>query len=263
MMGRASVNPPILVDINWGAKNLPKVTLVGKGVCFDSGGLDLKPPSGMEAMKKDMGGAAHVLGLAQMIMRAKLPINLRVIIPIIENLVSGSSCKPGDIVKTRKGITVEITNTDAEGRMILCDALAYACESNPEMLIDFATLTGAARVAVGTEISALFGNDDKIVEDVINCANREQDAMWHMPLFTPYKELMESKIADLQNASNSGYGGAITAALFLEEFIDAKTKWLHFDIMGSNVKTKPGRPQGGEAMGIRGVFNYLQRKFSA
>jgi len=262
VVGRASIHSPRLIEFQWGDVNHPKITLVGKGICFDSGGLDLKPASGMELMKKDMGGAAHALGLAQMIMTAKLPINLRVIIPIAENLVSGSSYKPGDVVKMRNGITVEITNTDAEGRVILADVLTYACEDKPDLLIDFATLTGAARIALGTELQAMFTNDCKIGEQIFNSCYEVDDQVWHLPLYAQYKELLDSKIADMKNCAASSYGGAITAALFLQEFVAKEIKWIHFDIMGANIKTKPGRPEGGEAMSIRGLFSYLHEKYN-
>lgn len=263
MVGRASIYPPRLVVFKWGDTKLPKVTIVGKGVCFDSGGLDLKPASGMEAMKKDMGGAAHALGLAQMIMSANLPIHLEVIIPIVENLVSGSSCKPGDVVRARNGITVEIINTDAEGRVILSDALSLACETSPGLLIDFATLTGAARIALGTGLPAMFVNDDDIAEKILVSCKQENDPAWRMPLFSQYNDMIDSAIADIKNSTGSSYGGAITAALFLQKFVEQGIKWIHFDIMAANVKTMPGRPEGGEAMCLRALFNYLQKQFTA
>lgn len=261
LVGRASSNAPRLIDIKWGEEHHPKITLIGKGVCFDSGGLDLKTAQGMELMKKDMGGAAHALGLAQMIMAANLPIRLRVIIPIVENLVSGSSFKPGDILKTRKGTTVEIVNTDAEGRLILSDSLTYASEENPDLLLDFATLTGAARIALGTDIAAVFGNNKVIIDELQAATKKEGESMWEMPLYAPYKKLLESKIADIKNCSSSSYGGSITAALFLQEFIGEGINWVHFDIMASNVFEMPGRPEGGEAVCLRGLFNYLQAKY--
>lgn len=260
-VGRASPREPRLIDICWGESNAPKVTLVGKGVCFDSGGLDLKTASGMAFMKKDMGGAAHVLGLAKMIMAANLPVRLRVLIPAVENVVAGNAFKPGDVIKTRKGLTVEIGNTDAEGRLILCDALAEAAMKNPDLLIDFATLTGAARVAVGTEIAAMFTNDKQLAEQLMHCADDMQDPIWQMPLFPSYRRLIDSNIADLNNTGNSPYAGAITAGLFLKEFVAPNIPWVHFDLNAWNVMPRPGRPEGGEAMGLRAVFEYLLKKF--
>jgi len=235
--------------------------LVGKGVCFDSGGLDLKPASGMSAMKKDMAGAAHVLGLAQLIMSFNLPINLRVIIPLVENLVSGSSYKPGDVIKTRKGLTVEVTNTDAEGRLILADALTYACEENPELIIDIATLTGAAKVALGAEIAALFTSSDNLAKEIIENCNAESEPVWQLPMYSPYKEMLKSSIADVANCGSGPYAGAVTAALFLQEFVDKNMEWAHFDIMGSNITNRPGRPIGGEAVCLRGLFKFIQQRF--
>lgn len=257
-VGRASNRSPRLIDLRWGQNNKFKLTLVGKGVCFDSGGLNIKPGNGMLQMKKDMGGAAHVLGLARMIMAANLPINLRVLIPAVENVISGSAYKPGDVIKTRKGLTVEIGNTDAEGRLVLCDALAEATTENPDLIIDFATLTGAARVAVGTEISAMFTDDNQLAAKIIQHAQQEQDPIWQLPLYTPYRKFIDSPIADINNSGNSPYAGAITAGLFLKEFVSANIPWVHFDLMAWNLTTKPGKPEGGEAMGLRAVYSYLQ-----
>ena len=262
-VGRGSANKPRLIDLRWGNAKNPKVTLVGKGVCFDSGGLDLKSASEMLTMKKDMAGAAHVLGLASMIMAAKLPINLRVLIPAVENMPSGNAYKPGDILKTYKGISVEIGNTDAEGRLILADALALACEDSPSLLIDFASLTGAARIALGTDIAAMFTNDDHLAKEISMAAQEERDPIWQLPVFEPYKELLESDIADISNIGKNSYGGAITAAIFLQEFVTANTPWLHFDIMGNNLSARPARPKGGEAQGLRAVFAYLCRRFDS
>lgn len=256
-VGRASNRAPRLIDLGWGQSNKFKLTLVGKGVCFDSGGLNIKPGNGMLQMKKDMGGAAHVLGLSRMIMAANLPINLRVLIPAVENVISGSAYKPGDVIKTRKGLTVEIGNTDAEGRLVLCDALAEATTENPDLIIDFATLTGAARVAVGTEISAMFTDDNQLAAKIIQYAQQEQDPIWQLPLYTPYRKLIDSPIADINNSGNSPYAGAITAGLFLKEFVPANIPWVHFDLMAWNLVTRPGKPEGGEAMGLRAVFGYL------
>lgn len=260
-VGRASPRQPRLIDLRWGQKNKFKLTLVGKGVCFDSGGLDIKPASGMLLMKKDMGGAAHALGLAYMIMATDLPINLRILIPAVENVIAGNAFKPGDVIKTRKGLTVEIGNTDAEGRLILCDALAEAAIDKPDLLIDFATLTGAARIAVGTEISAMFTDDNKLAEQLMQYAQTEQDPVWRMPLYMPYRRLIDSTIADINNAGSSPYAGATTAALFLKEFIPSEISWVHFDLNAWNVSSRPGRPEGGEAMGLRAIFAYLLAKF--
>lgn len=260
-VGRASVHEPRLIDLCFGAEHLPKVTLVGKGVCFDSGGLDLKPSSGMLTMKKDMGGAAHVLGLAQLILAEQLPVRLRVLIPSVENAVGGNAFRPGDILMSRQGLSVEIGNTDAEGRLVLADALTEACSEQPDILIDFATLTGAARVAVGTEIAAYFCNDDSLAHALQQTAEQVQDPSWRLPLFAPYKKMFASPIADLNNASSSGYAGAITAALFLQAFVPDATAWLHFDIMAFNPVGSPGKPAGGETMGLRAVFHLLEQRY--
>lgn len=261
-VGRASDDAPRLLDLRWGKASDPKVTLVGKGVCFDTGGLDIKPAAGMLTMKKDMAGAAHVLGLARLIMNAKLPVRLRVLIPAVENVISGNAYKPGDIIKSRKGLTIEIGNTDAEGRVILADALAEAVTENPELLIDISTLTGAARIALGTDLSGIFSNNDEFADDVLRHAIEEADPMWRLPLFEEYRELLNSPIADINNATMDGYGGAITAALFLKEFVSKDIPWMHFDIMAWNLKSRPGRPQGGEAMAIRALFSYLSERYS-
>jgi leucyl aminopeptidase len=263
-VGCGSEKKPVLIDFRFGDESAPKVVLVGKGVCFDSGGLQLKSASAMVTMKKDMAGAAHVLGLARMVMTAKLPINLRVIIPAVENLISGDSLKPGDIITTRKGITVETKNTDAEGRLILADALAFASEWNPELIIDFATLTGAARVALGPDIAALFTPDDQLAQDITVAMEKEQEAVWRLPLYQPYLELLESELADLQNISTLAgpTAGAITAALMLQQFVSPEIPWAHFDMHAYNERSNLGRPEGGEAECIRGVFKYLEEKFS-
>jgi len=260
-VGRASTRLPRLIDIHWGDANAPKITLVGKGVCFDTGGLDIKPASGMALMKKDMAGAAHVLGLARMIMAAKLPVRLRVLIPAVENVIAGNAFKPGDVITTRKGLTVEVTNTDAEGRLILCDALAEASTENPDILIDIATLTGAARVAVGTDISAMFANQAALAQQILKYAEQENDPTWQLPLYTPYRKWFDSAVADMANSSSQPYGGAITAALFLKEYVAPEIAWAHFDIMAWNVSSRPGRPEGGEAMAIRAIFRYLADRF--
>ncbi len=261
MVGRAADKEPRLVDLTWGDKNHPKVTLVGKGVVFDSGGLDLKGASGMLLMKKDMGGAAMTLALAQAIMDAKLPVRLRALVPCVENAVSGDAMRPLDIVRTRKGITVEVGNTDAEGRLILCDALAEAVSEKPELVIDFATLTGAARVALGTEVPALFCNDDNLAADFMDAGVAVDDPVWRMPLVKAYRRHLESPIADISNVASGRYGGAITAALFLQEFVGNDVPWAHIDLMAYNLDERPGRPKGGEAMAIRAAYALLKKRY--
>ena len=260
-VGRASVHPPRLLDLRWGDAAHPKVTLIGKGVCFDSGGLDLKPSGAMRLMKKDMGGAATALGLARLVMGAGLPVRLRVLVAAVDNAVSGNGFRPGDVLRSRQGTTVEIHNTDAEGRLILCDALAEAGSERPALILDFATLTGAARIALGTDVPALFSNDDALATGLLAMAEREQDPVWRLPLHQPYREMLDSKIADLANATESSYAGAITAALFLNEFVPAGIPWAHFDLMAWNLKARPGRPEGGEAMGMRAVFAWLEQRY--
>ena len=251
-----------MVGRAWGATDAPLITLVGKGVCFDSGGLDLKPSSGMRNMKKDMGGAAHVIALAQLIMAANLPIRLRVLVPAVENAVSRNAFRPGDVIKTRKGIMVEIDNTDAEGRLVLCDALSEAQNDNPELIIDFATLTGACRVALGTELPGFFSTERDVANGIIDAGLSVHDPVWQLPLFEQYKSLLKSDVADMANCASTPFGGAITAALYLKEFVEPTTPWVHFDVMAWNLRALPGRPTGGEALGIRAVFNYLQNRFN-
>jgi leucyl aminopeptidase len=260
-VGRASVHTPRLIDLTWGDDKNPQITLVGKGVCFDSGGLDMKPAAGMRNMKKDMGGAAHVLGLAQLIMAQNLPINLRVLIPAVENAVSSNALRPGDVVTTRKGLTVEIHNTDAEGRLVLSDALAEAENDEPELIIDFATLTGAMRVALGTELPGFFSTNDQVAADITSAGLKNSDPVWRMPLHKPYDNLFESTIADMTNCPTQPFGAAISAALYLQRFVE-KTDWVHFDVMAFNIRHLSGRPLGGEAFGIRSVFDYLETRFS-
>lgn len=262
-VGRASDNAPCLVDMQWGKEGAPKVTLVGKGISFDSGGLDIKSSAGMLLMKKDMGGAANVLALAHAIMAAQLPVRLRVLIPAAENSVSGNAFRPKDIITSRKGLTVEIGNTDAEGRLVLCDALTEADTETPELLIDFATLTGAARVALGTDIPAFFTSDDGLAQEVAQHSEATHDPLWRLPLWQGYRELLESDAADINNTASGGYGGAITAALYLKEFVEKTPSYLHIDLMAWNTKSRPGRPQGGEAMGIRAIFSLLQQRYAA
>ncbi len=260
-VGKASATAPRLVDIRWGESKHPRVTLVGKGVCFDTGGLDIKSSSNMKLMKKDMGGAAVVLGLAQLVMAQKLPVCLRVLLPIVENAVSGNAMRPTDIIPTRKGLTVEIGNTDAEGRLILADALTEADSEKPDLLIDCATLTGAARVALGAEIPAFFTPDDKLAQEISHHSAVEADPLFRLPLWENYREMLDSKIADLSNDPESGYGGAITAALFLKEFVRQTKSWMHIDMMAWNASAKPGRPVGGEAQGLRALFALLQARY--
>lgn len=260
-VGRASARAPRLIDMTWGRARDPKVTLIGKGVCFDSGGLDLKPANNMLLMKKDMGGAAQVLGLARMIMAAGLRVRLRVLVPAVENSVSGDAFRPLDVLSTRKGITVEIGNTDAEGRLVLADALTLAGEDKPDLILDYATLTGAARVAVGTEIAAMFANDDTLATEFSDSAAAVGDPVWRLPLHRDYRRLLDSKVADISNTGTSGFAGAITAALFLQEFVPEGVPWAHFDIMAWNSSARPGRPEGGEAMAVRAAFETIRRRF--
>lgn len=258
-VGRASSRPPRLIDLRWGTRG-PRITLVGKGVCFDSGGLDIKPASGMEIMKKDMGGAAHVLALAQMIMQARLPVRLRVLVPAVENSVSGNAFRPLDIIRTRKGLTVEVGNTDAEGRLILCDALAEAASERPDLIIDCATLTGSARVALGPELPAMFANDDATAEALLAHGVAEDDPVWRMPLHKGYRPMLDSKVADLNNVSSGSFAGAITAALFLQEFVAPGISWVHLDLYAWNPQARPGRPAGGEAMALRALYALIAER---
>ncbi len=262
-VGRASARQPRLIDLVWGAANAPKLTLVGKGVCFDSGGLDLKPSSAMLTMKKDMGGAAMVLGLAHMIMDAKLPVRLRVLVPAVENAVSGEAYRPGDILTSRKGLTVEIGNTDAEGRLVLADALAEADAETPALLVDIATLTGAARTATGFELPPFFTNDETLAADLARHAEGEADPMWRLPLWRSYDSWVEGKVADLTNSPDSGMAGAITAALFLKRFVTATPAYVHFDIAAWTDKPKPGRPSGAEAHVIRALYALAKERFGS
>src|SRR5499433_3084106 len=243
-VGRAAARPPRLIDLTWGEPSHPKVTLIGKGVCFDSGGLDIKPESGMLNMKKDMGGAAAMLALAHMLMDRALKLRLRVLIPAVENAISGSAFRPRDVYRSRKGPTVEIGNTDAEGRLILADAIALADEERPDLIADMATLTGAARVALGTEIPPFYTDDDALAAALAGCAASENDPLWRMPLWRPYDALLESKVADINNVASGNFGGSITAALFLRRFVSAARAWLHCDIFAWNQTGKPGRQEG-------------------
>jgi leucyl aminopeptidase len=260
-VGSGSTRAPRLIDIAWGKAGDPKVTLVGKGVCFDTGGLDIKPDTGMLNMKKDMAGAATALALAHMIMARGLKLRLRVIIPAVENSISGTSFRPRDIYVSRKGISVEIGNTDAEGRLILADALALADEDKPSLIIDFATLTGAARVALGPDVPPFFTDDDALANELVRAAAAENDPLWRMPLWRPYEAMLDSKVADLNNVATGGYGGAITAALFLRRFVTAKS-WLHLDIFAWSPTAKPGRPEGAECQAARALYALLCARYS-
>jgi leucyl aminopeptidase len=262
-VGRAAdrANAPRLVELAWGREDHPRLALVGKGITFDTGGLDIKPSSAMRLMKKDMGGAAHALALADLVMDAQLPVRLHLLLPVAENAIGGNAFRPGDVLRSRKGLSVEIGNTDAEGRLVLADALARAGEEAPALILDFATLTGAARVALGPDLPALFANDDALAAALAACGTRVDDPLWRLPLWEPYAELFKSDIADLANAGESGYAGATTAALFLQRFIPDKTPWAHFDTFAWRPTAKPGRPKGGDAMGLRAAFAMLQERF--
>jgi len=259
-VGRASSRAPRLIDLTWGRDGDPKVTLVGKGVCFDTGGLDLKPAAGMLNMKKDMGGAATMMAVASMVMAARLPVRLRLLVPAVENSVSGNAFRPLDVVPTRKGISVEIGNTDAEGRLILCDALHEGASEKPTMMVDCATLTGAARISLGTDLPALFCNNDELASGLLASGEDVADPMWRMPLYRPYRRLLDSKVADINNAPSSGFGGAITAALYLQEFVADEVPWAHFDMMAWNSSSRPGRPEGGEAQAARAIFATIEQR---
>lgn len=265
MVGRASSYQPRLIEMNWGDLAAPKVTLVGKGVCFDTGGLDIKPSSGMLLMRKDMSGAAQVLGLASLIIENKLPVRLCVLIPAVENSISANAYRPGDIIKTRKGLTVAIDNTDAEGRVILSDTLAYAMETPPDILIDIASLTGASSASFGYDIASFFTNDNKFSADLVEASEQVSESLWRMPLYAPYKDMISPEVADLTNSAGLPYAGSITAALFLQEFVATAdhphTTWVHFDTAAWNDKSKPGRPVGGEATVIRSLYHYLAKRF--
>ncbi len=257
-VGKAAAreNAPRLIEMVWGDERHPRIAVVGKGVCFDSGGLDIKPAAGMRLMKKDMGGAAHALALAEAVMKARLPVRLHLLIPAVENAIAGNAMRPGDIVKSRKGLYVEIDNTDAEGRLVLADALDKALEDKPALLVDFATLTGAARTALGPDLPALFGNDDALAGAILDAADAAGDPVWRLPLWKPYADMLDSDIADFTN-SGGAFAGAITAALFLQKFVPDDVPWVHFDTYAWRASAKPGRPKGGEALGLRAVYRYL------
>ena len=253
---------PRLIELEWGKPDDPRIALVGKGVCFDSGGLDLKPAAWMRIMKKDMGGAAHVLALAGLIIEAKLPVRLHLLIAAVENAVSGAAYRPGDVVKSRKGLFVEVDNTDAEGRLILADALAKAVESKPELIIDFATLTGAARTALGPDLPATFVNRDDLASDLESASREVDDPIWRLPLWEPYDEHLKSDIADMSHTSGNAMAGAIYAALFLQRFVSPEIPWAHIDTWAWRDPGKPGRPKGGDALGLRAVFAALEARYS-
>lgn len=259
-VGKASPRKPRLIDMSWGSAKHPKVTLVGKGVAFDTGGLDLKPSQYMRLMKKDMGGAAHTIALAKLIMDHKLPVRLRLLIPAVENSVAGESFRPGDIIKSRKGLFVENTNTDAEGRLILADALTYASEGKPELIIDYATLTGSARAGLGPDIPALFSNNDKIAAKIQKLSEPSEDPVWAMPLWKPYRKHIENSVGDLVNSAGLP-GDLIYSALFLNSFVDDKTDWVHLDCFAWEQTGRPGRPKGAADTGLRAVFAYLQDRY--
>lgn len=260
-VGYASPRAPRLIDLRWGDPTAPKVTLVGKGVCFDTGGLNIKPADAMLRMKKDMGGAAHVLGLASMVMDAGLALRLRVLIPAVDNAIGGSAFRPLDIVRSRAGPTVEIGHTDAEGRLVLCDPLAEASSEAPELLIDMATLTSGARAALGPDVPALLCNDEILAADLLDAAARTGDPLWRLPLWRPYDADLNGKVADLNNVAHSSFAGAIYGGLFLERFVKAGTPWAHIDLFGWNLKDRPGRPEGGEAQTLRAVFHLLRERY--
>lgn len=262
-VGRAAANEPRLIDFAWGDPAHPRVTLVGKGVCFDSGGLDLKPAAAMLLMKKDMGGAACALAVARLVMENALPVRLRVLIPAVENAISGNAMRPGDVLRTRKGLTVEVGNTDAEGRLVLCDALAAADAEQPDLLVDMATLTGAARVALGPELPGLFGSRPETVEALARHGRALADPLWPMPLWSGYDDEISSKVADINNVSASPYAGAIIAALYLRRFVAEATDWVHVDLFAWNPKERPGRPVGGEAQAVRALYAYLAQRYAA
>jgi leucyl aminopeptidase len=262
-VGRAATRDraPRLIELLWGNPKHPRVAIVGKGVCFDSGGLDIKPPSAMLLMKKDMGGAAHALALARLVMQARLPVRLHLLIPAVENVVSAEAFRPGDVLTSRKGLTVEIGNTDAEGRLILADALSRAVEEKPALLLDFATLTGAARVALGPDLPALFANQDELADDIATASKSVTDPLWRLPLWPGYSDMLKSSIADLNNAGEGGMAGAVTAALFLQKFVPDEVAWAHLDTFAWRPSAKPGRPKGGEALGLRTAWELLRTRY--
>lgn len=260
-VGRASHRAPRLIELNWGNETHPKISIVGKGVCFDTGGLDIKTADGMRNMKKDMGGAAHALGLAQLIMATGLPVRMQCLVPAVENSIGPNAFRPGEVIVTRSGLSVEIDNTDAEGRLVLCDALAYACDSSPALLMDFATLTGAARIALGPDLPALFCNNEKLTADYLQAGEQTSDRLWRMPLWRPYLSYLKSNIADLANGGPSRMAGCISAALYLERFVKEGMVWSHVDVYSWNDGERPGRPAGGEAQGLRAAYHLLKARY--
>lgn len=260
-VGRAASRAPRMVELTWGAADAPHLVLVGKGVCFDTGGLDMKAADGMRLMKKDMGGAAHVIALAGLVMQAGLPVRLTLLVPAVENAVAGDALRPGDVVRTTSGLTVEIHNTDAEGRLVLGDALTYAGNQKPDLMIDMATLTGAARIALGPDLPALFANRDADAQAVLQAGCDVQDPLWRMPLWRPYRRLLKSHVADFTNSGTSRHAGAVVAAIYLERFVPDDVSWLHVDTFAWNDTAQPGRPVGGEAMGLRALFAFLQQRY--
>jgi leucyl aminopeptidase len=263
-VGRAAApdRAPRMIELFWGDRRHPKLAIVGKGVCFDSGGLDIKPADGMRLMKKDMGGGAHALALARLIMGRKLPVRLHLLVPAVENAISGDAFRPGDVLRSRKGLSVEVGNTDAEGRLILGDALARAAEEGPELILDFATLTGAARVALGPDLPALFANDDSLAAAMLDSGTAVADPLWRMPLWKHYEEMLSSEVADLGNIAEGGMAGAVTAALFLQKFVPEGTPWAHLDTFAWRSAARPGRPKGGDALGLRAAFEMLKARYA-
>ncbi|MGH8174551.1 MAG: leucyl aminopeptidase family protein [Rhodanobacteraceae bacterium] len=260
-VGRASHRAPRLAELTSGPADAPHLVLIGKGVCFDTGGLDIKTADGMRWMKKDMGGAAHAIALAGLVLEMKLPVRLTLLIPAVENSIAGNAYRPGEVIRTRPGLTVEVDNTDAEGRLVLCDALAYASEQKPDLILDFATLTGAARVALGPDLPALFANREDVADALLAAARDTQDPLWRMPLWRPYLVMLDSSVADLANAGASRHAGAITAALYLERFVPESQAWCHLDVYSWNDGERPGRPRGGEAQGLRAYLAFLRKRY--
>jgi leucyl aminopeptidase len=260
-VGRASHRAPRLIELNWGDDAHPRLAIVGKGVCFDTGGLDIKPADGMRNMKKDMGGAAHALGLAQLVMALKLPVRLQLLVPAVENAIGPNAFRPGEVLATRQGLSVEVDNTDAEGRLVLCDALTYAAEARPALLMDFATLTGAARIALGPDLPALYANDERLAADYLAAGEAARDPLWRMPLWRPYLSYLKSNVADLANSGASRMAGSITAALYLERFVPEGQAWSHVDVYAWNDSDRPGKPAGGEAQGLRAAWGLLKARF--
>ena len=263
-VGRAAVpaRAPRMIELHWGDPAHPRIAIVGKGIVFDTGGLNIKPGSGMALMKKDMGGAAHALALATLVMTARLPVRLHLLIPAAENAIAGDAFRPGDVLHSRKGLTVEIGNTDAEGRLVLADALTLALDGAPELLLDFATLTGAARVALGPDLPALFANDDALADALLSAGTRMADPLWRLPLWARYADMLKSEIADINNAGEGGLAGAITAALFLQRFVPDTVAWAHIDTFAWCPAARPGRPKGGDALGLRAAFAYLAGRYA-